>query len=58
MSTPATTSSTDSVTAAANTAASAPRVNRLRARAWRHPGLWIGGGLVHQGDKFTANDNR
>lgn len=22
------------------------------------PGLWIGGGLVHQGDKFTANDNR
>ena len=46
MSTPATTSSTDSVTAAANTAASAPRVNRLRARAWRHPGLWIGGGLT------------
>ncbi|KRB39375.1 MULTISPECIES: TonB-dependent siderophore receptor [unclassified Acidovorax] len=22
------------------------------------PGLWIGGGLVHQGDKFTANDNQ
>lgn len=21
------------------------------------PGLWVGGGLVHQGDKFTANDN-
>ena len=22
------------------------------------PGLWVGGGLVHQGDKFTANDNK
>lgn len=22
------------------------------------PGLWVGGGLVHQGDKFTANDNQ
>lgn len=24
----------------------------------RVPGLWVGGGLVHQGDRFTANDNR
>lgn len=22
------------------------------------PGLWVGGGLTHQGDKFLANDNR
>ncbi|RZJ08442.1 MAG: TonB-dependent siderophore receptor [Acidovorax sp.] len=22
------------------------------------PGLWVGGGLVHQGDKFIANDNK
>jgi iron complex outermembrane recepter protein len=22
------------------------------------PGLWVGGGLVHQGDKFLANDNK
>ena len=34
------------MTPAATTVTSAPRVNRLRARAWRHPGLWMGGGLT------------
>lgn len=51
-------------TAGANVGNRVGLATRRTASLWTQyrlpqlPGLWIGGGLVHQGDKFTANDNR
>lgn len=50
-------------TAGANVGHRVERATKRTASLWTQyrlpqaPGLWIGGGLVHQGDKFTANDN-
>lgn len=51
-------------TAGANVGNRVERATRRTASLWTQyrlpqlPGLWVGGGLVHQGDKFTANDNK
>ena len=51
-------------TAGANVGNRVGLATRRTASLWTQyrlpqlPGLWVGGGLVHQGDKFTANDNR
>ena len=51
-------------TAGANVGNRVGLATRRTASLWTQyrvpqlPGLWIGGGLVHQGDKFTANDNQ
>ena len=51
-------------TAGANVGNRVERATRRNASLWTQyrlpqlPGLWVGGGLVHQGDKFTANDNK
>ena len=51
-------------TAGANVGNRVARATRRNASLWTQyrlpqlPGLWVGGGLVHQGDKFTANDNK
>lgn len=50
-------------TAGANVGNRVALATRRTASLWTQyrlpqaPGLWIGGGLVHQGDRFTANDN-
>ncbi|MBU1351619.1 MAG: TonB-dependent siderophore receptor [Gammaproteobacteria bacterium] len=50
-------------TAGANVGNRVGLATRRTASLWTQyrvpqlPGLWLGGGLVHQGDKFTANDN-
>lgn len=50
-------------TAGANVGHRVALATRRTASLWTQyrlpqlPGLWVGGGLVHQGDKFTANDN-
>jgi iron complex outermembrane recepter protein len=50
-------------TAGANVGNRVGLATRRTASLWTQyrvsqlPGLWVGGGLVHQGDKFTANDN-
>ncbi|WP_298207922.1 TonB-dependent siderophore receptor [Acidovorax sp.] len=51
-------------TAGTNVGNRVERATRRTASLWTQyrvpqlPGLWVGGGLVHQGDKFTANDNK
>jgi iron complex outermembrane receptor protein len=51
-------------TAGANVGNRIQQATRRTASLWTQyrvpqlPGLWVGGGLVHQGDKFTANDNK
>lgn len=51
-------------TAGANVGNRVGLATRRNASLWTQyrvpqlPGLWVGGGLVHQGDKFTANDNK
>ncbi|KQO14267.1 TonB-dependent siderophore receptor [Acidovorax sp. Leaf78] len=51
-------------TAGANVGNRVALATRRNASLWTQyrlpqlPGLWVGGGLVHQGDKFTANDNK
>ncbi len=50
-------------TAGANVGNRVALATRRTASLWTQyrlpqaPGLWVGGGLVHQGDKFTASDN-
>lgn len=50
-------------TAGANVGNRVALATRRTASLWTQyrlpqaPGLWIGGGLVHQGDRFTANNN-
>lgn len=51
-------------TAGANVGNRVALATRQTASLWTQyrvpqlPGLWVGGGLVHQGDKFIANDNQ
>ncbi|CAN7481990.1 TonB-dependent receptor [Acidovorax sp. LjRoot129] len=51
-------------TAGANVGNRVALATRRNASLWTQyrlpqlPGLWVGGGLVHQGDKFIANDNK